>query len=65
MNSIKYIVTLGAVLLALVACESKKPTAEDHLLSGQQEAMEKAKQVESLMQDRAGNLEKQMEDQQR
>ena len=63
MNKIRLVITLGLVATALLACTSEKPTTEDHVLKGQVQSMEKARQVEGVMQERVDSLNQRMESQ--
>lgn len=51
-----------AVMTVLFACSPKPPTTEDHVLKGQVQSMEKARQVEGVMQERVNTLDQQLQD---
>ena len=54
---------IGMLALVSIACNSKTPTTEDHILKGQVQSMEKARQVEGIMQERANSLNQQTDNQ--
>jgi hypothetical protein len=65
MNHISHGTIVGMLALALTACNSKTPTTEDNILKGQVQSMEKAKQVEGMMQQRVDSLNQRMDNQER
>ncbi|KAF0191506.1 MAG: hypothetical protein FD165_1840 [Gammaproteobacteria bacterium] len=58
-------VTTLLASIALMGCTSEKPTAKDHVLKGQVQAMEKAKQVENVMQEHVDSMKQKIDDQQK
>lgn len=51
-------------LMLLIACTSETPATDDHVLKGHVQSMEKARQVEGVVQERVDALQQQMNEQQ-
>lgn len=62
MSRIRYRMATLLAVVALLACTAEQPTTEDHVLKGQVQSMEKARQVEGVMQERVDALDQKLQD---